>query len=224
MSCRVALVAAVYGGLVAQASADLINISSPFGFMPSRRVTAEEVGGGAPMHGYVHQWRVTTDADILSVNNVQIMWYSGSAALYNNPFGDPSNANPGNPLLIPTFPALGVDSWITTPSPNTARLGPDLPGDGTTTFGDLQDNGPQTDFVFAQITLSEPAFMRFTGRISIASSNRPGEVYSVRFRADPYEVVVIPDIPEPTTQALAGLGLIAVAACRRRSLQCRMKG
>src|SRR5436853_1878479 len=70
--------------------------------------------------------------------------------------------------LIALFPELNADSWITTPSPTTSRLGPDLPGDGTTTFGNTTDDRPQNNSIIAQVTVPHLALFSFAGRISIA--------------------------------------------------------
>jgi hypothetical protein len=216
MTKKLSLVAAsVLCFAAAQAMADSISISqigTPS--TGSRDVTGAEASGGAaqggsaPAGGKVFQWRVTTDGDILSINNVKITLDPG-VSLYNNTFGDASNANPGNPALVLAFPPLAADSWITTPSPTTSRLGPDLPGDGTTTFGDTSNDGAQTNFVFAQLTVPQGAKGKFQGRVSIAGGGGT-TVFSQEF-----DLPI--GVPEPTTVALAGMGLIGFVALRRRA-------
>jgi hypothetical protein len=162
-----------------------------------------------PQGSKVWTFTVTTDSDILAFENIKIEPLVGSGAMYHNPFGDPANANKPNPALIPAFPSLGDDSWFDTPG-NTSRLGADLPGDGLTTFGDLDDNGPQVDFVFAQLTLP-PTFLQgvMTGRIAINSTASPGTPYSQDFR------IVFP-VPEPAGALLAIVAAMPLAIRRKR--------
>jgi hypothetical protein len=182
-----------------EAHADLIAVSQVFGpegaGAPTKHVPPPPPSAdGAPINGDVWQFKATTDGDILSVNNVLItIHFPAVATLYNHPFGDPSNAEPGNPALIAVFPSLDVDSWITTPGA-TVRLGPDLPGDGTTTFGDLTSDGPQSEFIFAQLTFPHGTVFDFAGRVSIASQTQ-GNVFSQSFHFS--------NVPEPAACWLA---------------------
>jgi hypothetical protein len=160
-----------------------------------------------PLNGDVWQFQVTTDGDILSIGNVLIAIPAG-ATLYNHPFGDSANANPGNPALIAVFPSLDVDSWITTPGVTT-RLGADLPGDGITTFGDLTNDGPQSNFIFAQLTVPHGVRFSFFGVVSIASSTTGSEF------TRPFAFVPALE-PEPTTFCMAGLSFIGFIATSRR--------
>jgi hypothetical protein len=107
-----------------------------------------------PAGARIHRFQVTTDSDILAFENVQIVPCDPRLPpipLYNNRFGDAGNASKPNDALIAAFPSLGADTWFDSPG-NTSRLGADLPGDGQTTFGDIDANGPQYNYVFAQIT------------------------------------------------------------------------
>jgi len=201
--------------VASEAAADLVSFNPAPGLVAAtRKVTPAErdaaVGGGAPADGDVYQFLVNTDGDILSINQVQIT-LQGGASLYQNTFGDAGNAEPGNPALIAVSPSLAVDSWITTPGVPTSRLGADLPGDGQTTFGDLTNNGAQTNFMFAQLTVPNGAQGTFTGRISIASTATPGEAF-----VQPFSFTL--GIPEPSTVVMGGMGLIGIVAAglRRR--------
>jgi hypothetical protein len=89
------------------------------------------------------------------------------------------------------------DTWIDTPGVG-ARLGPDLPGDGTTTIGDTTNDGPVSDFVFAQLTVPHGHQFRFEGRISIAGQ-QPGTVFDQPFS--------FTTIPEPASGWLAACAL-----------------
>jgi hypothetical protein len=204
--------------VASEAAADLVTFNHPHNpaftpvtreVTPAERDTPAAGGGGAPADGDVYQFLVTTDGDILSINQVQITLANG-ATLFNNAFGDAANAEPGNPALVAAFPSLGVDSWITTPG-TTARLGANLPGDGQTTFGDLTNDGPQSGFMFAQLTVPNNTVGTFTGRVSIASTATPGESF-----VQPFSFQF--GIPEPSTVVMAGMGLIGIVAAglRRR--------
>jgi hypothetical protein len=198
-------VAASYACL-APAHANSIAVSSSW-----RRTSAQESGDAAspaPLGGWVIQLRMTTDSDILAIENVSITTAPPALPLYNNPFGDAANANRPQPALFPVFPALEADSYFDTPG-NTSRLGADLPGDGVTTFGDLDNNGPQTDFVFAQLTYPATLLQgTATFRVSINSTTNPGTPYSQDFS--------VRLIPEPTSAALAALAAASATALRRR--------
>jgi hypothetical protein len=186
----------------AQLSADQISFQ-----YEHAKVTAAESADGAPLNGDVNRFFITTDGDILSVNDVLITLPTG-VSLYNNPLGDAANAHRGQPVLIPAFPALGVDTWIQTPG-NTVRVGPDLPGDGTTTFRDLTNDGLQSNFIFAQLTIPAATPWIFSGRISIASQTS-GAIFSQDFS--------FTNLPEPTGLGMVGIGAIGLlAAGRRRS-------
>ena len=63
-----------------------------------------------------------------------------------------SDVEPPHPAFLTVFPNLDLDSWITTPGPTTLA-GPSLPGDGTSIWSDTTDDGPQTNFKFADLTL-----------------------------------------------------------------------
>jgi hypothetical protein len=137
--------------LVAEAQAATVtfhhNVLGSKGPSARRETSAAERGGGAP-EGNVVSFNVTTDADILSIGFVKV---ESSVGAYQNSLG--GDAEPPLDAIIAAFPAAGADSWITTPG-TTSALGTLWPGDGTdaSTWGDTNDNGPQQNFKFAQIT------------------------------------------------------------------------
>jgi hypothetical protein len=198
----VLLVLAVSACVVAsQAQADSISFS-----MSSRAVSATEgTPGGAPAEGRVVSFFVTTDGDILSVGNVAITDFAQGSAP-KQPYQHPAGTNnaPPNDAVVIALPPLGADSYIDTPG-NTSILGTDMPGDGSpnSAWGDLSDDGPKTNFKFAQLTFPKGEGWRFSGNVTIAGATAP---FSAPFNFT----------PEPGSSALAGLGMLAVAAFRRR--------
>ena len=171
----------------------------------SRLVEAGESGAadqGAPEGGTVIEFFADTDGDILALNFVNIEL--NGAVLYDNTFGT-AGAAP-NPAFFASFPSLEADSYITTPG-GTSVLGGGLPANGDDTFGDTEDNGPQTNFKFAQLTIPAGAMGTFSGQFDIVGANG---VFSQNF-IEPLGV------PEPTSLILAGLGLIGFVGTRRRS-------
>ena len=138
-----------------------------------RRVTALEASDGAPAGGIVYQHYVTTDADILSINSVETDVISGT--IYDHPLSQPGEAP--HPGFFDFFPSMSADSYVTSPG-ETIVLGGGLPADGEVTFGDVSDEGPQADFLFAQLTFPDGGGVSFSGRVSIAGS---GGVFSAPF-------------------------------------------
>jgi hypothetical protein len=182
-----------------------------------RNVTPAEIAAGVPADAQIRKYFITTDSDILAFENLQITKFPVASVLYQHPFGDEQNANPPNPALVPFFPALSADSWFDTPG-LTSRLGPDLPGNGQTTFGDLSNDGPQTKFQFAQLTYSPAATsVGLTFRASINSTTNPGVPYSQDFSIEDALTGPVLCIPEPASWALAIAAMFAFAKSARRS-------
>jgi hypothetical protein len=200
------------------ANADLIQFTQVRHRLPN----PAEISGGVPAGSHILGFLVTTDGDILSVNNIKITL--SNASLYNHQLGDPASANSPDPQLIGFFPAVAADTFIDTPGIGV-RLGPDLPGDGTTTFGDLTNDGPQTNFKFAQLTFiptTSPEDISFTfeGRVSIAGGGGTA-VYSQPFNfittLEGLTATYPFTSPEPTTAALGAASLLSVVVARRRA-------
>ena len=69
--------------------------------------------------------------------------------MYNNPTG--TDTEPPLNALVAVFPALGADSWITTPG-TTALAGAGGTKADNNSWFDTTNDGPQTNFLFARIT------------------------------------------------------------------------
>ncbi|MEQ8835851.1 MAG: PEP-CTERM sorting domain-containing protein, partial [Lacipirellulaceae bacterium] len=180
-----------------------------FHFGNARQITAEELEGDGPLpDSYVYDFFLSSDADILRVGNVFVELFSGSGQLYNSPLG--SNTAPPNPTFVAVFPALGADSWITTPGSVTATAGGSL-GDDNASWFDTSDDGPQQNFHFARLTADGVG--AFRGVVSVAGANGP--------ESFPFNIIFSPPImpfPEPTSLALFAIGLLSFAGNRCRGI------
>jgi hypothetical protein len=186
-----------------RANADFVEIT--YRLVDPPRTALEALVAPVPAPSLTYQFLATTDGDILSIDNIEITT-APPTALYQHPFGDPSNANPPTLGLDAVFPSIVSDSWFDTPGASS-RLGPDLPGDGTTTFGDLSNDGPQADFIFAQLTFPLPVSWSVSGRVSIAGGGGT-TVYN-----QPFNFVFV---PEPASASVAAIGLSAYCMRSRR--------
>jgi hypothetical protein len=184
------------------------------------RVSAAAVADGAPAGAIIYKFYVTTDGDILSVNNLMVIEPRRGVMLYNHPLGDQQNANAPNPAIFPFIPSLTADSWIDTPGLGS-RLGPDFPGNGVMTVGDTTNDGPQTNFQFAQLTFfpvpKGAGLSQFplNGRISIAGQT-PGTIFDLPFSGNLLEFYESQCLPEPAGWLTALVGMAVFAACRNR--------
>lgn len=167
--------------------------------------TAADIAAGVPADLVAFDFFATTDADIVSVNNVLVRFYP-DVELFQVPIPFGSNTMPAPPEFLAINPALAFDSWITTPG-ITTLLGADLPGNGNSVWGDLSNDGPQTDFRFASLAFPASAFGTFEGRITL---NNNGAPQSFPFSAR------LGFFPEPATILLAGIGVVGLLALRRR--------
>jgi hypothetical protein len=170
---------------------------------------------GAPAGWSVFRFYATTDADIISIENVRIDMLPGYSPLFQvaPPFG--RNTEPPSPAFIAINRALEVDSWISTPGPTTLT-GADMPGDGTGAWSDETDDGPQTDFPFATLTLPPRvhndawgSYFKFRGRFALAG---PGGPEYFPFLLGDWDQTIA---PEPSGGILCAGGMAALALSRR---------
>ena len=109
-----------------------------------RPTTAAEVANDPDAaNKTVHEFRVTTSSDILRIGDVVL---SNRAGLYNNALG--ADTEPPLEAFVAVFPALGADSWITTPGATALAGAGGTTADNNSWF-DTTNDGPQTNFLFA---------------------------------------------------------------------------
>ena len=116
-----------------------------------RATTAAETGNDPATVGkIVHDFRVTSSSDILRIGDVFIEPRTG-LGLYNNATG--TDTEPPLDAFVAVFPALGADSWISTPG-TTALAGAGGTTADNNSWFDTTNDSAQTNFLFARITTS----------------------------------------------------------------------
>lgn len=185
---------------------------------------ANPVVAGAPAGHTVNDILIDFDGQLFGQQMVLTL---SSGAIYQDAFG--SNTAP-NPALIPVFPALAADSFVTIGGTTSASSQSTLVVGGSTELGmnaalkfdtaginiawapspGVVVNGG-TDYLIARITLSNTA----NGDVFLFS-NASGQGTVVPAGTVTNGVIAFePRIPEPTTCVLAGLALVGAAARRR---------
>ena len=87
---------------MAAATQQVLAATVTFQWFGGRLTTAAEIANDPSLaNQLVHDFRVTTSADILRVGDVRI---HGGVHPYNNSFG--TDVEPPNPLFLPVFPAV----------------------------------------------------------------------------------------------------------------------
>jgi hypothetical protein len=170
-----------------------------------RPTTAAEGANDAnAQNKIVHEFRVTTSSDILRIGDVFIDPRTG-LGLYNNATG--TDTEPPLDAFVAVFPALGADSWISTPG-TTALAGAGGTTADNNSWFDTTNDGAQTGFLFARITTNPLPYVGiFRGVVSVLDDAGNPEVHPFSFTLN---------APEPASFGLAGMGLIALAGLRRR--------
>jgi hypothetical protein len=127
----------------------------------SRPVTSEEVVGGAPVGGTVHDFFVTSDADLL------VLGPAFDFSIYKHPLN--SNHEAPEPELVAMYPAVGASSFLRLPG-DTVVLGGGftMPGSG---WGDFSNDGPQSQFQFGRLTTTQAG--TFSGSFYVRGAQDP---------------------------------------------------
>jgi hypothetical protein len=196
-----------------------VSIVSPGDAGPSigRVPSAAAIAAGVPANARIHEFIVTTNADILQIDQVVITLGSG-VSLYNeaNPAGG-SNSEPPLPLFETLLPSLGADTWISTPGV-TSIAGDDSDPLGTAnnSWFDTSTDGAVSNFMFARLTATASLYSSFfdpsyfAGRVQVAGANGP-ESFPFSF------VFISPEIvPEPASMGMMAAAMMGLAALRRR--------
>ena len=171
---------------------------------------AELDDGGASLEATdeVHEFFITADADILGFELTSIETADG--VIYQHSFG--SDTEPADPAFVAIFPALGVDSFITTPG-DTLILGGgfDNTGEGTDiAWVDLTVDGAVTDFLFARLTTEGGIF---EGTVTLRGTDG-FETFPFSFSFGTYTNLTT--IPEPGAMFLTVLSLPLFLATRNK--------
>jgi hypothetical protein len=166
------------------------------------------IAAGVPADARIHEFLVTTDADILQIQGVHVE-RSALTPLYNlfDARGG-SDTEPPSPLFYTLVPELAADSWVTTPGPTSqSGLGTGRPLEQPNEqWFDTTNEGPVVDFMFARITVFGEGQLVFRGHVQVIGRNGP-ENFPFRFYT----------IPEPASQTIAAASLLGLAARRRRT-------
>ena len=128
-------------------------------------------------------------------------FFFDGGGLYQHFAGNAQDLGPPPQWAINGMPAAEFDSYVQMPStPLAIGLGLSNP---PLDFADTVDDGPQTDFVMARITLLAPLA---TGTMYVQGIEADGIGLPIS-----YEV----ELPEPATMSLLALGGLAVLRRRR---------
>ncbi len=182
---------AVLTMLTVFAVAEVAKAQSAFFNYHFRSPTAAEVANDGTLAGRrIYNYFITTTSDILQFDSVRISGFGLLIPIYQNAFGADSEAP--NPGFVTVFPALGADSYITTPGA-TSIAGAGF-GSPASAWFDTSNDGPVSNFLFAQLTTAGNALGRFNGKVQLQNANGP---VIVPFR------LLIGNIPEPSGLVLS---------------------
>jgi hypothetical protein len=127
----------------------------------SRFVSDEEAASGAPKGGVVHDFFVTSDADLLCLlPNLDV-------SIYKHAYG--SSMAPPSPELESMFPSVRASSFFSLPG-DTFVLGGGFAVPGSV-WADLTDDGPQKEFHFGRLTATQAG--TFSGSVWVRGASLP---------------------------------------------------
>jgi hypothetical protein len=149
---RTLLVAALLATLPAISPAATVSLARS-----TREVTPEEIAGGAPAGGYVHDFFLTSDTDLLSYSDIKV-----DVPLFQDLLGSD---------IGPSAAALAADSYLTTPGSTVVLGGGFADTGGGALWGDLSNDGAQQGFHFARLTTGQTG--SFTGRVAVRGYDAP---------------------------------------------------
>ncbi|HEX6960627.1 MAG TPA: PEP-CTERM sorting domain-containing protein [Lacipirellula sp.] len=130
----------------------------------TREVTPEEIADGAPVGGFVHDFFVSSDTDLLSLSSVNV-----DVPLFQHLLG--SDVAPPADDFTDTNPGLSADSYIDTPGDTATAGGGFLSGPGDRAWFDVSNDGPLEQFHFARLTTGQTG--SFSGRVAVRGYNAP---------------------------------------------------
>jgi hypothetical protein len=127
----------------------------------SRPVSSAEAAGGAPVGGTVHDFFVTSDADLLVLGpTLDFPVYKHSSN---------SNHEAPDPELVDMYPAVGASSFLRLPG-DTVVLGGGFTVAGSA-WGDFSNDGPQSQFQFGRLTTTQAG--TFSGMFFVRGAQDP---------------------------------------------------
>ncbi len=169
---------------------------------------------GVPPDEIYNSYYITTDADIVSFNQVRDrLNISFGPYQIAPPLG--SDTEPPDPANFSINPGLEADAWITTPGPTLRTVfgnAGNFPGGDT--WSDTTNDGPQTNFQFAHYAIPSDVNGFLEGSVTVAGPSGP-ETF-------PFSLLInFPFVvPELGTGTLASMSVSAVAVFRRRRSKC----
>jgi hypothetical protein len=195
--------------MAATVTTSIVSPSAIPGNSAGRAPTAAAIGAGVPANTMLHEFLVTTDADILQIDQVVITLGAG-ASLYNvAQASGGSNVEPPSALFEGLVPQLQGDTWISTPGA-TSIAGNDVDPFGTpnNSWFDTTADGAVANSMFARFgVVGGTTPTTFSGRVQVAGTAGP-ENFAFSF--------TMGVVPEPATFGMASMALLGLAAFRRR--------
>lgn len=172
-------------------------------------------GGDAALAGaVVFDLVLDSTADLLNID-AALTVTKGSLINYpSDPATSASDTAPPSPFALPNLQRLLADTWITTPSSATGAAGANLIDEMGTKVShfDSSDDGAQTDFQWANITLMPDADGNASATLvgEIQTSGTPTPVF------DDFTYTLTVGVPEPTSMGLMLTALLGGLSFIRR--------